>query len=75
MNCPLCQQGELVQGKVTITLERESSTVVYKDVPALVCDNRGEEYVDENATQRLLDSFDEAIRNGVVVDVRHFVAA
>lgn len=75
MTCSLCQQGKLVPGKVTITLERESSTVVYKDVPALVCDNCGEEYVDENATKRLLDSFDEAIRNGVVVDVRHFVAA
>lgn len=75
MICPLCLQGELTAGAVTITLERETATVVYKDVPAQVCDNCGEEYVDETATQYLLESFNEAVQNGVVVDVRHYVAA
>ena len=75
INCPLCRQGELVPGTVTVTLERDAATVVYKDVPAEVCNNCSEEYVGETATQRLLESFDEAVRNGVVVDVRHYVAA
>jgi len=75
MTCPVCHQGELKPNKVTVTLERDVSTVVFKNVPAQVCDNCGEEYVDEAATQSLLETFEEAVRNGVVVDVRHFVAA
>ncbi len=75
MKCPVCRQGELKPSEVTVTLERNASTVVFKNVPAQACDNCGEEYVDEAATQSLLETFEEAVRNGVVVDVRHFVAA
>jgi len=75
MICPLCKQGELTPDKVTVTLERNSSTVVFKDVPADVCNNCGEEYVDETVTEKLLNSFDEAVRDGIVVEVRHFIAA
>ncbi len=75
MICPLCKQGELTSDKVTVTLERNSSTVVFKDVPADVCNNCGEEYVDETVTEKLLNSFNEAVRDGIVVEVRHFIAA
>ncbi len=75
MICPVCRQGALMPGAVTVTLEREAATVVYTGVPAEVCDNCGEEYVEQSVTQSLLKSFDEAVLNGVVVDVRYFVAA
>ncbi len=75
MTCPVCLQGKLIPGKVTVTLERNASTIVFKDVPAQVCDNCGEEYVDETATQVLLETFDDAVRSGVLMEVRFFVAA
>lgn len=75
MICPLCQQGELTSDTVTVTLERDGATVVFRDVPANVCDNCAEEYIDETTTQNLLISFDEAVMSGVVVDVRHYFAA
>jgi hypothetical protein len=50
-------------------------TLVTKGVPALICDNCGEEYVDEEITARLLAAADEAERAGVEVEVREFVAA
>jgi hypothetical protein len=44
-------------------------------VPALICDNCGEEYVDEETTSRLLAIAEEAVRAGVHVDVRDYIAA
>jgi hypothetical protein len=56
-------------------LERESTTLVIKGVPAEVCGNCGEEYVSEDTTARLLKTAEEAARGGVQVDVRQYVAA
>ena len=44
-------------------------------MPAEVCGNCGEEFVGEETTARLLRVADEAVREGVQVDVREYVAA
>lgn len=75
MKCPICRQGETRDGTVTITLERDGMTFVVKSVPALVCGNCGEEYVDEDTTAKLLRQAEEAARGGVQVDIREYVAA
>jgi len=46
-----------------------------KSVPARVCENCGEEYVDEDITARLLREAEDAARSGVQVDIREYVAA
>ena len=38
MKCVICKQGETYQGTATITLERAATTLVFKQVPALVCE-------------------------------------
>lgn len=75
MKCTICKSGELQAGHTTVTLERGGLTLIVKSVPADVCPNCGEEYVDEAITARLLAVADEAARAGVQVDVREFVAA
>ncbi len=75
MKCVICRGGETAPGSATMTLTREGTTVVVKDVPADICDNCGEEYFDEIVTDRLLAVAEEAARSGVEVDVRRFVAA
>lgn len=75
MTCVICKNGETRPGTATVTLERESATVVIKGVPAHVCKNCGEEYVDEGITARLLKTAEEAVRAGVQVDVRTYEAA
>lgn len=62
-------------GKATVTLERDTATLVIRGVPAEVCANCGEEYVSEDTTARLLKSADEAVKAGVKVDVREYAAA
>jgi hypothetical protein len=49
--------------------------VVVKGVPADICDNCGEEYLDASVTDRLLAIAEEAAQAGVEVDVRQFIAA
>lgn len=75
MTCVICKNGETRSGAATVTLEREGATVVIKGVPARVCKNCGEEYVDEGVTARLLKTAEDAVRAGVQVDVRTYEAA
>ena len=75
MKCVICKQAEPQPGTVTITLERGSLTYVVKNVPARVCPNCGEEYVDDVIAARLLRSADESARLGAQVDIRCYVAA
>lgn len=75
MKCVICKHGETRPGKATVTLERGATTLVIKGVPARVCANCGEEYVDEAITAQLLDTAEAAGRSGVQVDVREYAAA
>lgn len=50
MKCVICKNGEIKPGTVTVTLEGGGSTLVFKNVPAQVCENCGEAYVDEAIT-------------------------
>ncbi len=58
-----------------MTLERNGLTLVVKSVPARVCANCGEEYVDEATTAQLLATAEQAAQPGVLVDIRAYVAA
>jgi YgiT-type zinc finger domain-containing protein len=75
MKCVICKQGETVPGQTTVTLERNGTTLVFKSVPASICENCGEEYIDEETTDRLLKQAESAAKNGVEVDVRKYIAA
>jgi YgiT-type zinc finger domain-containing protein len=74
MKCVICKQGELKAGKVTVTLERKGVTLVFKGVPAQVCPNCGEEYVDEDVSASLLQRADELAKDGAQADVREYAA-
>ena len=75
MKCMICKHGTTIDGLSTITLERGSSTIVFKDVPTLVCDNCGEQYVDEKITDDLLKNANDIIKGGAEVDIRKYQAA
>ena len=74
MKCVICKDGETKAGMATVTLEREAATVVFKSVPAQVCENCGEEYVDDETAAHLLAIFEQSVKAGVTVDVRHYAA-
>ena len=75
MKCVICRQGDQVRGSATVTLTRDSLTLVVKEVPALICNNCGEDYVDDEVSSRLLKTAEEASAAGVQVDIRNYMAA
>jgi len=74
MKCVICKHGKTRTGKTTATLQRGNATLVVKGVPARVCDNCGEAYLDEQVARRLMETAKQALNAGVQVDVREFVA-
>lgn len=75
MMCVICKHGHTFTGITTVTLERAGITLVFKGVPASICENCGEAYVGEEVTAHLLQQADAAARAGVQVEIRAYAAA
>ena len=75
MRCVVCKQAEVKPGTTTVTLERDELTLVIKNVPARVCPNCGEAYVDEVVTTQLLNEAEAMARSGAQVDIRQYMRA
>ncbi|MFZ1429163.1 MAG: type II toxin-antitoxin system MqsA family antitoxin [Geminicoccaceae bacterium] len=65
MRCPICHAGETRPGTATLVLERDALTMVVRHVPAEVCENCGEEYVDKAVAAAALEHAEQAARAGV----------
>ncbi len=75
MKCIVCKQADTGPGVTTVTLERDGATFVVREVPAQVCPNCGEDYVDANITAELLNTAERLSQAGAQVDVRRYAAA
>jgi len=75
MKCPICKHGETVAGNASMTLERGGTTLVFKNVPAQICNNCGEEFFNDDITASILDQAELAVNAGVEIDVRQYRVA
>lgn len=75
MRCHICKHGTTNPGNVTITLDRGPITVIFRGVPAQVCETCGEQYVDDKTASRLLSQANDAGKNGVELEIRSYAAA
>ncbi|MEC7418329.1 MAG: type II toxin-antitoxin system MqsA family antitoxin [SAR324 cluster bacterium] len=55
-------------------LERGQTTLVYKNVPAEVCDNCGEEYLSVEINRKLLKQAEQAAERGVDLEMLRYAA-
>lgn len=74
MRCVICRLGETNPGETTVTLNRGQTTLVFKNVPAEICDNCGEYYPSEDVAARVLEQAERAVESGVEVEVIRFAA-
>ena len=74
MKCVICKHGQTQSGLVTVTLERDESSVIIKRVPAEVCNNCGEYYLSDLMTQEVLQRAEVAINNGAEIEVIRYAA-
>ena len=75
MTCVICKHGQTKPQRVSLTLERPPTTLVIRSVPAQVCENCGEQYVDEGTTAELLRQAEAAALAGVELEIRPYAAA
>lgn len=66
--CPLCG-GTRVSGRVTFTADLGAGVVVVRQVPATVCDQCGEEWIDDAVAADLAERAADARRRGAQVEV------
>jgi YgiT-type zinc finger domain-containing protein len=74
MKCVICKQGQTQSGMTTVILERGKTTVVIKDVPAEICENCGEYYLNEEAAEKVQELAEQAVRQGVEIEVLRYAA-
>ena len=70
--CPMCPAGTLREGTTTLTMERGEATIVFKDVPADVCDTCGEAYLDEDVSAAVYEEAEAAVEAGVQFAMRRW---
>lgn len=75
MKCVICKHGSTSPGRTSVTLERGESVITYKNVPAEICDNCGEAFVDAKVSESLLKAAEQSVREGVEFDVRRYALA
>lgn len=74
MQCKMCINGEFTPGKKTVMLEKDETIIVFKGVPALVCDQCGGAYTDEDIADRLLHMLEEEAQKGLKEAFIQYVA-
>ena len=72
MKCVICKHGETELSTTTMTLERRGAVVAFKEVPAQVCTNCGEAYVDEEISAKLLGMAEQSVHDGIEIGVRKY---
>jgi YgiT-type zinc finger domain-containing protein len=74
MTCVICKHGETRDGRTTVTLERQATTVIIKDVPAEICENCSEYYLSEVVTEAVMARAEQAAASGAEVQILRFAA-
>lgn len=75
INCIICKGGLLRKGQTTFAVDENGVLVVIRKVPAFICDQCGEEYLDEFVTERLETDVSDVLRTGEKVIIQDFKAA
>ena len=69
--CPLCG-GKKKSGKTIVTVALGEGVLVVRDVPALVCGQCGENWIEDKTASRLEDLVDDARKKHLQVEVAAF---
>ena len=74
MICVICKTGRPRPGKATVTLQRGNSVVVIKEVPAQICQDCGEYYIDEEVSRKVYALAEGAVQRKAELEILHYAA-
>ncbi len=74
MKCAICRNGKTDDSHTTVVLERDQTILVFKHVPAKICDNCGEEYISSEVNKSLLRHARKELNRGITLELLNFAA-
>lgn len=74
MKCVICKTGHTRPGTTTVTLQRERTVVVVRDVPADICEDCGEYYLNDAIARRVYYDAERSFQRHVEVEIQSYVA-
>ena len=74
MKCVTCKTGNLKEGTTTVMHEKDGTIIVFKNVPALVCDQCDESYTDRDVTAKLLQIVKDEAAKGKELELMRYPA-
>jgi YgiT-type zinc finger domain-containing protein len=74
MKCVICKTRDTRPGTVTVTLQRGETTVLIKDVPAEVCRDCGEYYLDDGGARKIYGQAEDAVNRHAEVEILRYAA-
>jgi len=75
MKCPYCK-SEMKKGKTVLTFQMsDQQIVVIHEVPALICDQCGEEYVNNSTAKKVEEKVERALADGIKMGFIDFTTA
>ncbi len=75
MKCTTCKNGTLHPGFATVTFNKNGSVIVFKNVPAKVCNTCQDFVVDEATATELLELSAQEAKRGAEVSVLNYKVA
>ena len=75
MTCIVCKKGDTQNGTTTVSIDKGTSIVVIRDVPAEICSTCGEEYIDAKTMKDVEKLVSAAQKAGLNIAVQQFHAA
>jgi len=74
VKCVICKRGDLSPGFSTVKAQRGESFVIIKGVPADICQDCGEYYLDETVAGKVYAQAEEAFERHNEVEILQYVA-
>ena len=75
MKCVICKNGDTKKTTAFATFEKSNSTIIFKNVPCLKCEQCGEVYFEENISSKLMSRLKELSNYAGEINIQIFDAA
>jgi YgiT-type zinc finger domain-containing protein len=73
MECVICKNGTTTNGFVNVPIVREDKIIFFKNIPAQICNNCGEYYLDNDIAKEIYFKANERMNQGVEMEVTQYV--
>ena len=73
MNCVMCK-GEMVEGTINYPIDHESRFLLIRNVPALICEQCGEYFIDDTVFEKIQEIVRVARSSNVEIEVLRYAA-